>query len=196
MNLFKHAFKNIKKRSSGSRDFLLKIMPQNSICAEIGVFNGEFSQRILNIVNPKELHLIDPWKLDEKLPTFSPNWKKTQRERDSMFEDVRNIFKSEIEKKQIHLHRDYSTKILKKFSDEYLDWIYIDGAHDYESAKNDLELSFLKVRRGGFITGDDYGNRGEWWENNTTKAVADFIQTKKIKLIKIKRRQYILQRDT
>ena len=48
-----------------SRDFLLHAMPKNSICAEIGVHEGEFSRRILDIVNPRRLHLIDPWKYEE-----------------------------------------------------------------------------------------------------------------------------------
>lgn len=41
------------------RDFLLKQMPKNSICAEVGVYKGKLSERILKLTNPKKLVLID-----------------------------------------------------------------------------------------------------------------------------------------
>ena len=43
------------------RKFLLEMMPKNSVCAEIGVNQGQFSKEILEVVQPKKLHLIDPW---------------------------------------------------------------------------------------------------------------------------------------
>jgi len=49
---------NPKKRS---RQFLLEMMPKNSMCVEIGVQRAFFSSEILKIVKPKKLFLIDPW---------------------------------------------------------------------------------------------------------------------------------------
>jgi len=40
-------------------------MPQRSVCAEIGVDKGEFSQKIIDRVQPTKLHTIDPWKYEE-----------------------------------------------------------------------------------------------------------------------------------
>ena len=37
-------------------------MPNHLIYAEVGVAYGEYSQQILNIMNPKEMHLIDVYK--------------------------------------------------------------------------------------------------------------------------------------
>ena len=45
------------------RERLLAKMPQRSICAEIGVHEGDFSQDILCSVKPVKLHLIDPWSI-------------------------------------------------------------------------------------------------------------------------------------
>jgi hypothetical protein len=53
------------------RKRLLKMMPKRSICAEIGVWKGDFSQRILDITNPSELHLIDPLMFQ---PSFPSRW--------------------------------------------------------------------------------------------------------------------------
>ena len=45
-----------------ARAYLLCRMPERSVCAEIGVHEGEFSAQILDTVDPEKLHLIDPWK--------------------------------------------------------------------------------------------------------------------------------------
>ena len=55
------------------RDFLLKLLPQNSIGAEIGVHKGDFSEEILRDVRPNELHLIDPWRY-ESSDTYKDSW--------------------------------------------------------------------------------------------------------------------------
>jgi hypothetical protein len=39
------------------RPFLLEMLPKNSVGAEIGVWKGDFSDRILKALNPKQLHL-------------------------------------------------------------------------------------------------------------------------------------------
>ena len=41
-----------------------KVLPKNSICAEIGVQDGINVERILNISKPKKLYLIDLWNYD------------------------------------------------------------------------------------------------------------------------------------
>ncbi len=45
---------------------LLHSMPKQSVCAEIGVYKGDFSSRIIDIVNPTKLYLIDPWQFHEE----------------------------------------------------------------------------------------------------------------------------------
>lgn len=68
INLSNLVFKQIAKRlilGSHPRDFLLEMLPENSIGMEIGVHLGDFSQEILEKVKPKELHLVDPWKYEK-----------------------------------------------------------------------------------------------------------------------------------
>ena len=43
---------------------LLKRLPKNAIVAEIGVGDGELSEKISSIVRPKVLYLIDTWSSD------------------------------------------------------------------------------------------------------------------------------------
>ena len=47
------------------REQLLEAMPRHAICAEIGVWEGDFSQRILDRTQPAKLHLIDPWRYEQ-----------------------------------------------------------------------------------------------------------------------------------
>lgn len=43
------------------------------------------------------------------------------------------------------------------FSDNSIDFVYIDGAHEYDDLKADIAAWGPKVKNGGIIAGDDYG---------------------------------------
>ncbi len=194
----KFKIKRIVKKISRTqpRDFLLKEMPKNSICAEIGVHLGDFSERILKIVNPKQLHLIDPWKFEQdgeySKSLYGGMKGENQTTMDKRHEYVLQRFATQIDSEQVIVHRG-TTEQLEKFADGYFDWIYIDGNHLYDFVKKDLELSNSKLRHKGFITGDDYTSRG-WWEGGVKKAVDEFITKDLAELIKIKNSQFILKK--
>ncbi len=48
----------------------------------------------------------------------------------------------------------------KKYKNKSLDLVYIDASHDYESVKEDIQAWLPKVKKGGIISGDDYGWEG------------------------------------
>lgn len=184
---------------TNKRKFLLDILPKNSVGAEIGVHMGDFSRQILDVVSPKELHLIDPWKHEEsstyKNALYGGLAKNGQAEMDERFLKVISRFDKEIREGLVKINRGYSVDVLSRFSDEYFDWIYIDGNHLYEYVKNDLELSFLKTRSKGYITGDDYVEGG-WWNGGVKKAVDEFVKTQLAELIEIRDGQYILRKKS
>ena len=70
-----------------------------------------------------------------------------------------------------------SISAAKKFSDESLDFLFIDGAHDYESVKADLCAWGPKMKRGGLIGGDDYNERGF---PGVRRAVDEFFGPRKV----------------
>jgi hypothetical protein len=179
------------------RSFLFALLPKNAIGVEIGVHLGDFSEQLLNRLNPKELHLIDPWKY-EGSDTYSKAWygglvKGGQAELDARYKSVLRRFRSPINAGRMHIHRGTSEEIGQNFSDEYFDWVYIDGNHLYEFVRKDLELYIKKLKVGGYIAGDDY-IEGDWWEGGVKKAVDEFITSKGVQLIEIKNTQFLIQK--
>jgi hypothetical protein len=184
-------------RWQSRRAFLIEMLPKNSIGAEVGVHKGDFSAQLLQWVNPKELHLIDPWKHEEsgayKEAWYGGKAQGGQAEMDDRYQSVCARFGRDIRRGRVRIHRGYSTDILNKFPDEYFDWIYIDGNHLYEFVKQDLALSFKKTRPSGYITGDDYTSGG-WWQGGVKRAVDEFVREKPIKLVEIRNGQFIIKK--
>ena len=102
------------------RKFLLEMMPKNSVCAEIGVSKGLFSEQILEVVKPKKLHLIDPW-------GYEPHT--------GYYKIVCQKFKDQIDSGQVEIHRSKSQFTYEQFPVKYFDWIYVDGSHNYKSVR-------------------------------------------------------------
>lgn len=106
---------------------------------------------------------------------------------------VKNIFK---DNKNVELHRDFSDRAVKDFPDNYFDWIYIDGNHYYDFVKRDLELYFPKIKKGGYITGDDY-----FWSPSelkgkqpVKKAVDEFVRKYSVGEIKLIGSQFLIKK--
>ena len=161
-------------RRNDSRLELLNRLPRGGVCAEIGVWKGDFSERILAVTAPRALHLVDPWQFQPEFPErmYGGKVAKGQGDMDTMFEQVRERFRG---RTNVEFHRGYSDSVLTQFNDGYFDWVYIDGNHYYEYVRRDLDLAFQKVRPGGYITGDDY-NWGEDIGFPVRRAVESCIQ--------------------
>ena len=97
---------------------------------------------------------------------------------------MNNIF----EEVQQKFSNNSNVKIIRKTSDEavgliensFLDWIYIDGNHEYEYVKNDLYNYYPKMKETGYITGDDYDWSDPRGVLSVKKAVDEFIKDKKL----------------
>lgn len=159
---------------------LLERMPKGSVCAEIGVYKGEFSAYILKVVRPKKLHLIDPWHY-EMDPAYDRTWYGgrvgvNQSYMDTMYESVMRKFQKEIDAGVVVLHRGSSSDVLQTFPPDYFDWVYIDGNHSYDFVKSDIDLSLRAVKENGYIAGDDYHENG-WWGDGVIRAVDEARNT-------------------
>ena len=124
----------------------LNVLPKGAIGAEIGVAQGNYTEKILSVTQPQEIHLIDAW---------------TQTPYTGLRESVENRFKSEIKDGRVFMHQGFSIPELETFDDNYFDWVYIDTDHTYNTTAKELDLCRRKVKVGGIIAGHDY-NVGAW----------------------------------
>lgn len=58
------------------------------------------------------------------------------------------------------------------FADASVDWVHLDARHDYASVKADIQAWLPKIKRGGWLSGDDY-DEPKWPE--VVKAVNDLL---------------------
>jgi hypothetical protein len=193
----KQQLRNVRQRlKKVARDYLLLKMPQGSVCAEIGVDEGDFSQRILRATEPEKLYLIDPWQHQEEYRNscYGGLGSDGQAEMDRKYQRVRDRFAAQIDKGSVLPHRLPSDRASSLFDDNHLDWLYLDANHLYEFVKQDLEIYYPKVKLGGYLCGDDYGVRG-WWQGGVTSAVNEFVEENGLEL-EVKGTQFIIQKGT
>jgi hypothetical protein len=140
------------------RGRLLARMPKGAKVAEIGVWEGNFSRRILEICEPAELHLIDPWLYQPEFGNTGFGRKKNEHLMEVKYQDVVAAFKDDA---RVKIHRATSEEALSALPDGSLDWVYIDGNHNEPFVGNDLALCLRKVKADGIITGDDFNWQAE-----------------------------------
>ena len=63
----------------------------------------------------------------------------------------------------------------KLYKDDTLDFVFIDGGHEYEFVKEDIEHWLPKVRDGGILAGDDWGS-GHRWGDSVKRAVIEVLK--------------------
>ena len=117
-----------------------------TIGAEIGVERGIFSATLCQ-KNPN-LHLkcVDPWE-----PYFYYTQTSEETVRVKYEEAKRTLAPYNVE-----IVRKTSMDAVKEFKDGSLDFVYIDGLHDFDNVMLDLIHWGPKVRPGGIISGHDY----------------------------------------
>jgi hypothetical protein len=144
------------------RDRMLAGLPKGAVVAEIGVWEGFFSGRIMEICAPKELHLIDPWLYMPEFTNTGFGRKKNEHLMEQKWHDVVARFKDQ---PQVKVHRGLSEAVLGGMPDGSLDWVYIDANHNEPFIGNDLALCLRKVKPDGIIAGDDFN-----WQSDQSGA--------------------------
>ena len=114
------------------------------IGAEIGVYRGGNALRMCRIIQGLELICIDPWL------NCRPNMT-IQRS-----ENCYQIAIKRLKKFNITWMRMPSRKAYKMIKNQSLDFIYIDGQHDFDNVIMDLINWSPKIKIGGIISGHDY----------------------------------------
>lgn len=166
------------KRYRIARQTILQMLPKGGIGAEIGVWQGDYSARILNEAKPNLLHLIDPW-ITANDPTHENALYGSARgaDMDAIHQSVCERFQHQVAQGQVAIHRATAATAMATVENATLDFVYIDGDHAYDAIRSDLELAWSKVRRGGLVAVDDY-SAGNWWGDDVIRATNEFIGVK------------------
>ena len=80
-------------------------------------------------------------------------------------------------KKNIKIIQGDTNKILHEINLKNIDFIFIDGGHDYKTVKNDLEQSFKMISKNGTILCDDWNLSQAL---GVREAIKDFSKEKNI----------------
>jgi hypothetical protein len=155
---------------------MLSLVPRGATVAEIGVFDGAFSQQILDRVRPSQLVLIDLWADGEVISGDVDGGNVRTVDGRTLEHAVRERFEALPE---VRIIRGTSDS-LRLFSDSYFDAVYIDADHTYRAVRRDLFASLRVLKAGGWLMGHDYGvNRDRTdarWEFGVRTAVDDFCK--------------------
>tara|TARA_B100000989_G_scaffold298194_1_gene286499 strand:+ start:3562 stop:4137 length:576 start_codon:yes stop_codon:yes gene_type:complete len=185
----KQLLKKIKTKFPDKRNFVFKLIKKNSVCCEIGVWKGDFSELILKKNDPTKLYLIDPWK-DFGDDYFDKDHNKyRQQNQDLRYDQVKERLKKNILSNQVEILKMTSKEALSKLSNIKFDFVYVDGNHQYNFVKYDIENYFKLLNKSGYLVGDDYRL------DSVQKAVHDFTQTNDYKNFFVKNDQFILQKN-
>jgi len=160
---------------SAVRQRFLQKLPKGGLAIEIGVWKGEFSSTILELLEPDTLVLIDPWThMVDTSHSEAFVGRTNASKMDRIFAQVKNKFEQEISAGRVELIRDFSVPALKNFNDGSISFAYVDGDHSYDGVKADLAALFPKMKVGGIMAFDDYHRRG-WWGDGVIRAINEFL---------------------
>jgi predicted O-methyltransferase YrrM len=115
-----------------------------TIGVEVGVELGRFARCLARKVPNLKLYGVDPW------VTYDNQF--TKRDPEEFY----NTCVEWCKPFNIELIRKFSMDAVKDFEDESLDFVYIDGNHDFAHVTEDINAWSKKVKKGGIIAGHDY----------------------------------------
>ena len=152
---------------------LRRHFPDAKIGAEIGVWQGHFSEIILRELPTVTLYCVDPWDSGGDhvtLPKVTPPQFKV-----AMEEYLRRTEPYADRRRTMYMaSRTASLEI----PNESLDFVFIDADHTFESVTEDMELWHSKVKVGGLFSGHDYNGKGDRTGFFGVKRAVDTFATK------------------
>lgn len=134
---------------------MIKSLPKHMKVAELGVFKGDFSKQIFEFMQPSELILID---IFEGI-TGSGDKDGKNMQYINLNEHYSSLTEYFSNNSNVRLMKGTIVSEMSKIENDYLDMVYIDASHEYIDVMNDLEISYQKVKSGGYILGHDYDSK-------------------------------------
>ena len=170
---YKKYFRKTSLKQKGVGDFFLNeiAIKKPKVFLEIGVFHGVTARNIcelLEILHGNEFKYVGIDLFEENMENRNeiiPNTKFSNPFKNIYFNYIKKQNPYSLEavedllkkfKNNISLIKGNSNIILKKIDMSKIDYVFIDGGHEYQTVKNDLECCSDVIYRGGTILCDDY----------------------------------------
>ena len=170
---YKKYFRKTSLKQKGHGDFLLDEVRKErpKIFLEIGVFHGVTARNICELLYRThnndfkyiglDLFAENEENKNEVIPnnTFNNPLKKIyfkyiKKQNPYSLEAVRDLLKKF--EKNVHLIQGNSNKVLNKMDMSKIDYVFLDGGHEYNTVKNDLDNCIEVIKKGGTVLCDDY----------------------------------------
>ena len=192
---YKKYFRKTSLKQKGDGDFFLEEIKKRKpkFFLEVGVFHGVTARNVCEQLF--EIHKNDFKyigldlfeKNDENKSEIIPNtnfsnplkqiyFKYLKRQDPYTIEAVEDLLRKF--KNNIHLIKGNSNRVLKKIDMSKIDYVFLDGGHDYETVKNDLNNCSEVIDNNGTVLCDDYNLS---YAPGVKKAIDEFIKNKDYK---------------
>ena len=146
----------------------VELMSDGSVFVEVGCWKGKsisyMGVEIVNSGKQIKCYAVDTWRGSEE-----------HQAEDVIINDT--LFDLFLKNTESLSHvitpvRKPSIEAAKDFVDGSIDIVYIDANHTYEEVKKDIQAWLPKIKKGGIISGHDYGG----WDG-VTRAVNEAFPT-------------------
>ena len=193
---YKKYFRKTSLKQKGHGDFLLDEVRKEkpNIFLEIGVYHGVTARNICELLYQTHKNDFKYIGLDlfaeteenknEVIPNNTFNnplkriyFKYIKKQNPYSLEAVRDLLKKF--EKNIHLIQGNSNKVLKKIDMSKIDYVFLDGGHEYNTIKNDLDNCIEVIKKGGTVLCDDY-NLGS--APGVKRAIDEFVQKNQLSI--------------
>lgn len=138
--------------------------PENSTFIEVGCWRGRSAMYMVeSFMNKKKIHFycVDTWESSavEYLTPFVAQGQMGEGGNAELYNN--DLFADFLHNMESVSHyftplRMPSLEASKLFSDQSVDFVFIDASHDYDDVKADIIAWLPKIKKGGIISGHDY----------------------------------------
>ncbi len=187
---YKKYFRKTSLKQVGVGEFFLNeiIKKKPKTFLEVGVFHGVTARNVCELlynIHGKEFKYIGLDLFEENYENkdeIIPNtkfsnplktifFKYIKRQNPYSLEAVKDLLKKF--KDNIHLIKGNSNKILSKIDMKKIDYVFLDGGHEYNTVKNDLECCKEVILGNGVVMCDDYDLS---YAPGVKKAIDEFVE--------------------
>ena len=150
-------------------------VPNLGTIVEVGSWLGKSTTAIVSGAKTKNIIVVDKWEgsiSDNKGDYFFDGSGIPKNKDEAILIFLRNIKRTEFVPTMIV---EDSWKAAERIPDNYIDFLFIDADHSYESVKKDISAWYPKVKSGGIVSGHDWNTKG-----GVRPAVIECIPGRKI----------------